>query len=179
VTGQPAVLGFTGSTDLNAAGVYGEASASNGTTLGVFGVTRSVADLATGVIGWATDSSAYAGLTTGVWGRSSSPRGRGVVGEGPYTGVYGQGFYGVYAESTNVAVFGHNPNGFAGFFDGSITSCRALLRTPATFEQAVKIISPIDLAAVRGIDNGVGVSNTAYALRNQTEEIAHQKKSDS
>jgi hypothetical protein len=130
VTGQPAVLGFTGSTDLNATGVYGEASAPNGTTLGMFGVTRSVDDLATGVIGWATDSSAAAGVTTGVWGRSSSPRGRGVVGEG-LTGVFGTGMYGVYGDSSvvgvygrsltgGVGVYGRSLTGYAGFFDGSV-----------------------------------------------------------
>jgi hypothetical protein len=121
VTGQPAVLGFTGSTDLNAAGVYGEASSPNGTTLGVFGVTRSIADLATGVIGWATDSSAAAGLTTGVWGRSSSLHGRGVVGEGQ-TGVYGNGMFGVDGESSYIGVLGvsHSQTGYAGFFDGRV-----------------------------------------------------------
>ena len=119
VTGQPAVLGFTGSTDLNAAGVYGEASGPNGATQGVFGVTRSTDYGATGVIGWATDSSAAAGLTTGVWGRSSSPNGRGVVGEGQ-TGVYGNGQYGVYGESSHIGVFGFSPTGYAGFFIGYV-----------------------------------------------------------
>jgi hypothetical protein len=120
-TGQPAVLGFTGSTDLNAAGVYGEASSPNGTTLGVFGVTRSIADLATGVIGWATDSSAAAGLTTGVWGRSSSPNGRGVVGEGRI-GVYGTGdVLGMYGYGSSIGVYGHSiSTGYAGYFEGYV-----------------------------------------------------------
>jgi hypothetical protein len=117
VTGQPAVLGFTGSTDLNATGVYGEASRLNGATLGVFGVTRSIDNFATGVFGWATAFSPAARSTTGVWGRSSSPNGQGVMGEGE-TGVHGYGVTGVFAEGSVTAVYGSNPSGMAGFFDG-------------------------------------------------------------
>jgi hypothetical protein len=65
----PAIWGETTSTNLNATGVFGLASATTGITDGVWGRNFSNSDFSTGVIGISEGTS---GLTFGVYGRSNS-----------------------------------------------------------------------------------------------------------
>lgn len=82
------VLGVTGSSADQYAGVRGLASATSGATYGVMGSNQSSSDGAAGVFGYALASS---GATHGVRGEALSTLGTGVYGRGGHYGVYGEG----------------------------------------------------------------------------------------
>ena len=106
---NPAILGRTNSTTLNAVGVKGLAASNSGIIDGVWGQSFSNSDFGIGVLGTEEGSS---GLTYGVYGRSvsSTTGAAGVYGEntasGQTFGVFGRsgssstGAAGVYGENT-------------------------------------------------------------------------------
>ncbi|MEJ5385769.1 MAG: hypothetical protein WHS44_12925, partial [Fimbriimonadales bacterium] len=126
-TFQPALLGQ--SISPTGTGVLGRASATSGTTNGVYGWADSPSGR--GVFGTATATS---GFSFGVWGQSSSPAGTGVYGVAlsPSGSTYGgrfeagsfdgTGVYGVAVATSgvNYGVVGrtNSPNGYGGYFVG-------------------------------------------------------------
>ncbi len=124
---QPALLGQ--SISPTGTGVLGKASATSGTTNGVYGWVDS--PNGRGVFGTATATS---GFSFGVWGQSSSPAGTGVYGVAlsPSGSTYGgrfeagsfdgTGVYGVAVATSgvNYGVVGrtNSPNGYGGYFVG-------------------------------------------------------------
>jgi hypothetical protein len=81
--------------------VYGAATATTGTTYGVYGETNSTSGF--GVYGLANANS---GVNYGVVGRSNSPSGRGVAGFGTATTGISLGVYGESASTSGRAVMG-------------------------------------------------------------------------
>jgi len=82
-------------------GVYGKATASSGTTSGVYGESNSPEGR--GVSGYANATS---GATYGVYGESDSPAGAGVYGRNGATGGYAYGVRGDSASTDGIGVFG-------------------------------------------------------------------------
>lgn len=86
------------------AGIMGYASSSSGQAYGIYGLSN--ANLGRGVVGYAGADSDQ--LTIGVWGRSRSTGGAGVVGANIAATGHGTGVYGTVA----------SPDAYAGFFEG-------------------------------------------------------------
>lgn len=123
------IKGENASTNANAAGVYGLATASSGMTYGVRGTSKSVSGV--GVVGFADAST---GGTIGVWGQGQSASGRGMFGRVMATTGSTIGVHGVSMSSEGTGVSGQatattgvtfgvtgqvaSPNGYAGHFTG-------------------------------------------------------------
>ncbi len=102
-----------GGTSAGGMGVYGKATATSGTTTGVWGESNS--PQGRGVAGYATATS---GEAYGVYGKSDSNGGVGVYAIGPWRGVVGYatatsganvGVYGESASAAGVGVYGRAP----------------------------------------------------------------------
>jgi hypothetical protein len=90
------------STSTSGRGVYGLASATSGLTYGVYG--RSDSTSGTGVFGYAYATS---GAAWGVYGRSDSTSGLGVFGDATATGGFTYGVYGRSDSTSGTGVFGY------------------------------------------------------------------------
>ncbi len=107
-------------TSTSGVGVFGQATASSGTTYGVWGQSNSSSGY--GVYGFAPTTgvkgvaSAGSGDVYGVWGETSSPDGKGVYGFATASNGPAHGVVGVSASSNGVGVYGtSNYIGVAGF----------------------------------------------------------------
>jgi hypothetical protein len=164
VGGTGATSGVFGQSSSNAGtGVNGWATAPGGVTYGVQGTTFSPQGF--GVYGTAA-TTATAGIAypsasggVGVYGEALGTSGIGVYGNGLSTGVYGNGFDGVYGLTTastgngvlGVAngganaygVWGSSSSGYAGYFSGKVQIDGNL---SATGVKSFKIDNPLDPA---------------------------------
>jgi hypothetical protein len=144
------VYGTNEAVDNGGAGVLGENRAA-GVGYGVFGVS----DRGTGVGGHSTDGSgviAQSDNRIGLHAVGGAPppdlpvrpllvdAPNGVLGEGEFMGVYGRGEIGVRGDGVVTGVFGHSSEGYAGYFDGIVSTNDSLRAGDGRF----KIDHPLD-----------------------------------
>jgi hypothetical protein len=151
-SGLPAVRGSSTGT-----GVYGVHSDTSGTLPGVWGATDSVSASATGVRGM-VNSTSPGGSSAGVRGHNNGTgaAGIGVWGsqDGSGYGVYGytpsgRGVYGLSVDG--VGVYGRCTNGYAGFFDGTV-SVKVLEITGADVAEKFPVSEEVPPGMVVAID---------------------------
>jgi hypothetical protein len=119
-------------------GVYGYASATSGTTYGVY--ARNDSGNGSGVYGYSTKDS---GNASGVRGWTESTSGMGVGGFANATSGYNYGVYGSTKSPDGRAVFGINiGGGYAGYFEGNVLVNGTVSKSAGSF----KIDHPLDPA---------------------------------